>query len=309
MYLFIVNPVSGNGRGKKVYEKIKQEPLYKKKECRAFFTEYEGHARSLASHLAEMFKDRVNAILVVGGDGTLHEVVNGLHRYPDVKVAFIPAGSGNDFARGCKLTLKNESLFKQILESPSWKPYWLGKIKNIKSENQALYFSNSIGFGFDGEVASVTNKAGYTKLLSLLKLSRLQYVIALLQVLLSYQPKKLELELDGKKRKIENAFMVTITNHPYFGGGMKIVPDASIHPHHLYVMIIENISKVKVLFLFFTVFFGKHLSFKEVKVYQAETIRVQSNEKIDYQVDGNSGKCTNCTVSKENSTRQIHRFL
>jgi diacylglycerol kinase (ATP) len=309
MYILIVNPIAGNGRGMKVYENLKLDPLYKSMNCRTYFTEYEGHATTLTAQIAKMYTDKIKAVVVFGGDGSLHEVINGLSKYPSINIGFIPAGSGNDFARGCGLKGKGVELFRQILTNPHWLAYWFGKVtKEHNQKKKETLFANSVGFGFDALVAKKSNKAKYKKWLNKLGLGSVSYLVALFQVLISFKPKKVELILDGKKLDFERAWMVTITNHPYFGGGMKIVPHAQINKHYFYGLVIDGISKWKVLFLFFTVFLGKHTKLKEVHTFTANQIIVSVKGGIDYQIDGNTGHCYTCSINKANQENMVNRF-
>src|SRR5690625_2788740 len=102
MYLFIVNPIAGNGRGIKIFLELKKLALFSELKTRVFVTEYKGHAKEIAQEISQSaITNTLEAVTVIGGDGTLHEVVNGLSK--DIPIAFIPAGSGNDFYRGAQL--------------------------------------------------------------------------------------------------------------------------------------------------------------------------------------------------------------
>src|SRR5699024_35108 len=102
MYIFIVNPVAGNGRAKRIFSEITSSYLYHQIKSTYFFTKYEGHAEEIIKNIIEDHANVVEVIIVIGGDGTLHEVMNGLAA-EQIPIAFIPGGSGNDFARGCSI--------------------------------------------------------------------------------------------------------------------------------------------------------------------------------------------------------------
>lgn len=89
---------------------------------------------------------------------------------------------------------------------------------------------NCIGFGFDAEIAHVANHASYKRIFNFFRLGVLIYLVALIQVLIRFRPIDVEITVDGRKRKISNCWMVTVTNHPYYGGGMKIIPHSKIEP-------------------------------------------------------------------------------
>src|SRR5690625_5295491 len=100
MYIFIVNPIAGNGRAKRVFTKLKKSPLFQQINSQYYFTRYIGHAEEISQQISQESKHNINAIIVVGGAGTFHEVINGLENNKIV-VAIILRVSGNDFARGC----------------------------------------------------------------------------------------------------------------------------------------------------------------------------------------------------------------
>src|SRR5699024_8673172 len=88
--------------------------------------------------------------------------------------------------------------------------------------------------------------------------------------------------------------------HPYYGGGMKIIPNAKIEPTRFPVLIIHSISKWKVVLgLFMTVFSGKHIKFKEVELMMVHSLKVCSNRKLTYQVDGATNTCYSCEITKQ----------
>jgi diacylglycerol kinase (ATP) len=119
------------------------------------FTQKLKHATSLVQELIS--KEKVTVIVAVGGDGTVHEVVNGLVG-TNTPLGIIPAGSGNDFSRGLGIPLKHDKALERILKG---KP----KIIDIGYVN-STYFCTVAGIGFDGEVAQTTNVSIYKKLLN-----------------------------------------------------------------------------------------------------------------------------------------------
>src|SRR5699024_299419 len=149
MYIFIVNPTAGNGRGAKVFKQMKDSPIYTTLETLEFITTYEGHARKITQEIDVITnKEKIVAIVVIGGDGTINEVVNGLSHH-HIPISFIPAGSGNDFYRGANLPKKPTTILKNIVQNNEVKPYWFGRAA-LQEQNKS--FVNCIGFGFDAYV-------------------------------------------------------------------------------------------------------------------------------------------------------------
>ncbi|MGI8316743.1 diacylglycerol/lipid kinase family protein [Halobacillus mangrovi] len=304
MNIIIVNPKAGFGKAQKLIKKVQKDSLYRDKNCRTFFTEYAGHAEKIAGQVVRIHQETLSCILVIGGDGTLHEVINGTKTRPSLPIGFIPAGSGNDFGRGIGLENKGVALFRKMINNPGRLHCNQGVfVPTLNCQWEKRYFANSIGFGFDGEIVALANRPKFRKWMRRVQLHKYTYTIALLRLLRRYNPISFELNLDGEVRKYSNALMVTVTNHPYYGGGMKITPQMDIRNSGFQVLVIEQISKWKILALFFTVFLGLHTKLKEVKVFEVETVKINSHETMSYQVDGQSGECKECEIRKSSRKR------
>lgn len=303
MYIFIVNPIAGNGKASRYFSIIKKSKLYKEINSKYYLTKYKGHAEEIVRTLKDASIKDIKTIIVIGGDGTLHEVMNGLEHRP-IPISIIPGGSGNDFARGCSISGKPLEILERIIYNQKNTSYWVG---NYRADNELKrFFVNNIGFGFDAQIAQVANNSSYKKLFNFLRIGKFSYVIALIQSLFKFKPIDIEIEINGSKRKVTNCWMVTISNHPYYGGGMKVIPDATIQPSKFPVMLIHSISKWKILALFTTVFSGNHIKYKEVEILEARKLHIISDRKIVYQVDGETSTCTTCTVTKQSNSMQIN---
>ncbi|GEN51752.1 diacylglycerol/lipid kinase family protein [Halobacillus faecis] len=304
MYIMIVNPAAGNGKAMNLFRRIQKETLYKKENCRSFLTQEPGHAERLALQVTKIHHETLKGIIVLGGDGTLHEVVNGIRHYSDTPVCFIPAGSGNDFARGLTLKKRGLKLFRSYVRNPKKKKVLLADyILNQRQKQGRRTFINSIGFGLDGLVVDAANEQKYRSWTRKFHITKLTYPFALLRSISKVKPIHFELFLDGKQINIHQAMMVTITNHSYYGGGMKIAPKAKINSKGLSILVVKPISKKKLLAMFVSVFFGLHTRMKEVEEWRASTVQISSEQPLPFQVDGQSGSCFDCSIKKaETST-------
>lgn len=301
MYIFIVNPKAGHGRAKRVFTKITKSDLYQELDSKHYYTQYKGHAEEIVQTIIRKDK-HIKSVIVIGGDGTLHEVVNGFdHHY--IPISFIPGGSGNDFARGCSIKGDPVDILKSIIEQTEPRNYWLGEYTT--NHQKLRYFINCMGVGFDAEIAQVANESSYKKIFNFFRLGKLTYLLALIQVLIHFQPLDVEVIVDGRKRVITNCWMITITNHPFYGGGMKIIPSSVIEPRQFPVLIVHSISKWKVFGLFMTVFSGKHLHFKEVELIKTTHLQINSPRQFFYHVDGEVNKCQTCVVKKQSKAIDV----
>ncbi|MEI3606134.1 diacylglycerol kinase family lipid kinase [Pseudogracilibacillus sp. SE30717A] len=293
MNIIIVNPRAGNGNAKKIHLRLMKLAEYKKLQPICYYTDYPGHAEEIAANLNS---GCINSLIVIGGDGTMHEVINGLNN-PQIPISFIPGGSGNDFTRGSLLPNKPTVILNNILHNHTTKNYWLGTY--TLSNSMAREFINCIGFGFDAEVTKRANHSPFKRMFNKLKLGTVVYSIALVSALFTYKPSVITIKTEKEIQTFTRCFLMTINNQPYFGGGMKINPTADNNEEEFSIMVIDSISKWKVLALFITVFKGKHIDFKEVTILKAKRIEVISNCPLPYQVDGEVGTALNCKIAKK----------
>src|SRR5690625_1565364 len=297
MYVFIVNPTAGNGRAKKIHAQLQTHEQYQSLNPICFYTEYVGHAEKIARQLIHTHAHgEIKLIVVIGGDGTVHEVVNGLNG-ADIPISFIPGGSGNDFARGTSLIKSPTKMMAKINDANHILAYWLGVYRN--EHNVERQFVNCIGFGFDAVVAKIANQSKLKKLFNQFRLGTVIYLFSLIRALLFYKPFSVTVEMDNETKTFHRCFFMTVNNHPYFGGGMKINPRAINNERYFSVLVVDSVAKWKVFFLFATVFLGKHLAFKEVSTFQARRIIVNTKHPILYQVDGEVYETKHCTMTKQ----------
>jgi diacylglycerol kinase (ATP) len=284
---FIVNPKAGNGKARATWSKIERKLKDQNCSYQAFNTERPGHAKQITKKLLEMSEDRLVTIIVVGGDGTINEVVNGIgNKATRVRIGIIPGGSGNDFSRGFKIPQNPELAFEylqteMIKDSPD---YDLGKIELAGGREH--FFINSTGAGFDALISYEANRSKWKNVLNRFSLGQLIYVIILLKNLFTFKCTTIELSIDGEKRTFPDSWFVTVSNQPFYGGGMKIAPNAIPNDGKLNVTIVHDLSRMKLLLVFLSVFKGEHVKFKEVHSFLAKEVSIHSNESIYVHSDG-----------------------
>lgn len=303
MYIFIINPIAGNGKAKRIFSQIKETKQYHKINKKVFVTKYNGHAEEIAKKIVDF--PSIKVLIVISGDGTLHEVINGMKEKRHLPIAFIPGGSGNDFARGNQIMKNPLHIFQSIIEDENASPYWIG---TFHFNGTKRHFVNSIGIGFDAEVAKCANESVMKKWLNTIGLGRLIYLFALIKTLFRFKLFDVELGLDGKRYHYKKCLMVLAGNHQYIGGGLKILPDATIQEKYFSVLIIHGVSKRKILALFATVLWGGHTKFPGVSILKAEELNIKQiklNRPIYYQVDGETAIFKACTITKEDKPIQI----
>lgn len=283
-YFFIIN--TNNSKAVRTFNRLKKELDKEEISYRTFYTEHKGHAVEIAKKIIYINKDSIKAIIAVGGDGTIHEVFNGIKDHPEIPLGFISGGSGNDIVR--VLAKKIKGVRSQIA--------YVKRNKLIKSDAGIIHmigrsmkdqvFLSAIGIGLDGEVAKYTNEARYKKVLHKMRLGTFAYVITLFKVLKSYKPASIELDIDGQVHTFDTVWLVAVGNMPYYGGGMKICPEARYNDGRLDVCVVHTISLTKLLMLFISVFWGGHVKVQGVSQFTCRNITVNTNRPVAIHADG-----------------------
>jgi len=231
-----------------------------------------------------------DAILVCGGDGTVHRHLRALVKLGR-PVLVVPAGSGNDFARALGLRRVKDSL-------EAWRKFASGG-GNMRAVDLGVispmgdggslppgphYFSCAAGVGIDGEIARRANAVP--------RWLRAHggYALSLAPALLAFRPFVLKLSLDEAGTFIPRAEHPTLAavfaNTPFYGGGMRIAPKARMDDGLLDVCLIHDISKIKVAGVFATVYFGRHIGIREVEYFPSARVRVETDRPLDVYADG-----------------------
>ncbi|RDU36158.1 diacylglycerol kinase family lipid kinase [Neobacillus piezotolerans] len=284
-FYFIVNPKAGNGKGRAVWKRAEQKLNTLHIPYRAFFTEYPGHAIELSRTAAGLADGEQAVVVAVGGDGTAHEVLNGLGAFATSGFGFIPAGSGNDFSRGFGIPADPMDALGLLLGIQERNPSSTdcGSL-NLNGKNHL--FINSAGAGFDALVSKKANESRLKGLFNRLSLGKLVYVYILLKELASYNRTPLQVTIDGNVHSFKDAWFATVSNQPYYGGGMIISPCARPDDGELDITVVHRLSKAKLLLVFMSVFWGKHTSFEEVHMFKGKEIKIQTTSPIHIHADG-----------------------
>jgi diacylglycerol kinase (ATP) len=257
-------------------------------------------------------RSQAEAILIFGGDGTIHRHLAPLLQL-QLPLLVVPCGSGNDFARSLGIFHRRESL-------SAWRTFCsgagnvrcidLGVIKPISDVHASTshYFCCVGGVGLDTQVARRANRlprwlrahGGY--LLSLPS-ALLHFTAVPIRLSLPTSPDQTHLVPRAESRIILAAF----ANGPAYGGGMKIAPRAQLDDGKLDVCIVHDIGKAKLLSLFPTVYFGRHLGITGVEYLQADRLRIDTDKPSDVYADGEYVCQTPVEVTvARNALRVIH---
>ncbi|CAM3619680.1 diacylglycerol kinase family protein [Erysipelothrix urinaevulpis] len=264
-HVFIINPASGVGRYRDVLSWIEEYFYDSKEEYEIRYTEYIGHASEVAQ---EYHGDVI--LYAVGGDGTAHEVLNGINE--GVEMAVIPVGTGNDFWKMIQYDKDLRSVLFDTIE---------GEVREIDiGLANGRKFLNCANLGLDAEVNKYVNSIRHP-----LFPRKIIYIFAAFKELVKYKPIEIEVEINGsieKHRIILSSFM----NGKWYGGGFKSAPLAQLDDQKLDVCLIEDIPLRRIWGLVPKYYRGKHLDIPEVTYQQVSSVRLKSETFITLGCDG-----------------------
>lgn len=274
--VFIINPAAGNGRALKKWEALQKELTG---DYQFYLTNYTRHAVELVQALDP---DIHTLLIAIGGDGTVHEVIEGALNRPRFAIAALSAGSGNDFGRSYTSVTSLEEI-EALLGSSGQMSMKFGM---LQTETNSYIFVNNAGFGFDAEVVYQTNRSLWKKRLNRFGLGKLAYYGVVVKELLTFETATIELTVDGQEHVIPKAWFLVVCNQPYFGGGMKISPNSNPADDLLEVTVVSDISRWKLLLLFGTVFIGWHTKLQAVKQFSGQSCQFTVSRPMIGHTDG-----------------------
>ena len=282
MLFFIVNPSSSSRKGMQIWEETEALLLERDAEYECILLHAPGDARHAAGKLCAL-KKAVTAV-IVGGDGTINEFLQGLTSFDHITFAFIPTGSGNDFARGLHLPSDPRDAVDMILDGSHVRNINIGLVTTDEGERS---FAVSSGIGFDAAVCYESRQSQTKQLLNHMKQGKMIYTVNALRLILGMKQQSARLLLDGKKLiSFDKVWFIAAMNTRYEGGGYMFAPKASPVDDKLDVFVAEGIPRWKIPFLLPLAYRGKHTGFKGVHIYRCSKAMVQYQEKACIHADG-----------------------
>jgi len=260
--LLLVNPAAASGRGA-----ARLRGLAGPAGVKTVVTRDAADLTERARRAAEEGRDRV---IVAGGDGTVHHAVRALAG-TDCALGLVPTGSGNDLARVMGLEFDPARALAAAVS---------GRPRRVDvGYVDGRPFAGVVGLGFVGEVNQYANdRTGWPQ-------GRWTYPYAVLRTLRRFEPPLLRVEHDQGSWEGE-AILAALANSPCFGGGMRIAPDAVIDDGRLDLVIVERISKLKLLGLFPRVYGGSHIRHPAVRSFRVGSVKLQASRPLTFFADG-----------------------
>jgi YegS/Rv2252/BmrU family lipid kinase len=279
-WFVIVNPTSGNGSSRRNWPKIKAELKLNAFDFDFAFTNYANHSKELVQ---KAIIQGFTKIISVGGDGTLHNIINGIQLQTNInpstiQVGIIPIGTGNDWIKTHCIPLNIKKAIS-IIKNGTIKQQDLGKITFIDEPRAAIYFNNLAGVGFDGFVVSKVGAYKY--------LGALAYLIGAVVGLFSFKNFNTTITLNDAEIKAKS-LMVLVGLCKYSGGGMRLTETPNPYDGLFDISIAKNLSKLEIIQNLLNLFNGKIVKHPKVETFKVSelSIVIDSKDKPYIQADG-----------------------
>jgi YegS/Rv2252/BmrU family lipid kinase len=297
MHYFIVNPQASEGRGLKVWQQVMRRlaRIGEAQNYEVFVTEKTGDARDISRKLTRFCKD-AKTITVIGGDGTLNEVVDGSCLDQDnISFVFIPTGKSNDFARcvGKRLSLRKQ--LKHLFTSSEERRYDYG-VMNCPNGNRRFVVSSGIGFDAAMFHDLIMERCEGKK--HLLRSDRLTYLFTFIRELRRAKQTPGYIVLDGERRiEFNNILFISAHVHPY-EGGYKLGPTANGEDGYLDLCVVSTRQKYRLIRIMLSALTGTHVRMTGVHCYRCQQAEIHTEAALPVHTDGeNCGNTTDLTIN------------
>ncbi|MFQ6678309.1 MAG: diacylglycerol/lipid kinase family protein [Fidelibacterota bacterium] len=271
-YILVVNPHGGLKKGLSILEQVR--PIFDGAgaDLTILETQYAGHARNMAR--TENF-DGYDGFCAIGGDGTMHEVINGMMNREDAQqlpIGLITGGTGNSFMHDLDC-LDPIQAAKRIITNRK-RPIDISK---VNANGETLYAFNIVGWGMPTEINILAEKLRW--------FGGQRYNVASLVEIFAFRQRLATLVIEGNRTVGDFGFILGC-NTIHTGKGMKMAPLAQINDGYIDLIVVHKPSRWKLLKMFPKVFSGKHITEQVVEYHQVKTFSVIPKEEHLLNIDG-----------------------
>ena len=289
---FLINPISGKQKSKKIFQSINHTLKLKNINFDYSETEYSGHAIKIAK---ELDLNSYDGIIIIGGDGTFHEVISGLMSRTDNKkipIGIVPGGSGNSFLYSEKDNGPN-SIFNKILKFEKQKI----DVLKVKTPDDLLYSINLVGWGLVTDIGKSAEKYRW--------LGTSRYTLVSLIEIIKNKSRNATLIIDSKEYKKTFTFIIAC-NTKYVGKGMYMAPSAVINDGLLDLIIVKgNLSRRLLFKTLPKLFKGTHINDPNIEYKQISKFSLLTKDKDLLNIDGELKGTTSIEVEVVNNAIEV----
>lgn len=286
IYHFIINPNAGSGNGGKIWNRVSRYLERHNIEYEAVLANGKGDARCAARELTERLHEMV-CLIVVGGDGTVNEVLDGVCFHSLLNLGYIPAVSGSDLSRSLRLPGRALKCLKKQLAPKHCTMMDYGVLSYGTNELYHRRFLVSAGIGFDAAVCERAQTSRLCHGLTRAGLEKLAYFLLGIRQFLKCRPSKGYIILDGVK-KVEFNHILFISCHiqPTEGNGFLFAPKAEANDGKMNVCVFSHARRTKLIPVLLAAFTGKRVKYKGARVFECREISIHTETALPVHADG-----------------------
>ncbi len=285
MYYFIVNTQARTGNAARVWSEVKVALKREAIPYKAFETSFEGHATEIARKLTEDAADVVD-IVILGGDGTINEVVNGIADFDKVRLGVIPTGTGNDFARNLGIKGTTEEIIHDILDCKKGTKLDIGVVCWGAEQHRRL-FTISSGIGLDALVCKKMMTSRVKKFLNSIRMGKLTYLVLTIQSLFSMRKFKGRISLGNHPECSFNKIIFSAAmNLKAEGGGVPMAPSSNPCDGQIPFCAAADIPVLVLPLCLILLVLGKHERLKYFHTYHDTSCHITTETPVALHADG-----------------------
>lgn len=296
MYHFIVNPNAGSGKGEYLWKQVEGILTKEKKKNIEYVVHIPASGSEVTALVRGMTADLEEDIhiIVVGGDGTLNDVVQGIGDFAHTRLSCIRTGSGNDFARNMGISKNMKKAIEHILYEPEeiLLDYGIAEY-TIKGQIEERRFIISSGMGYDADICQEVSESTMKQVLNRFHLGRLVYLVIGVKQIFSRTSTKAVIRLDNSPEILVSQMFFTVGMlHEREGGGVPFCPHADPRDGLLEVCLVRSMPKCQLLLAVMLVYLKKHFLFRKVTEHRCKRLYIRTEQPQWFHLDGD----TSCQI-------------
>lgn len=290
MFYIIANKLHLKGNSVKKLNEVRSVFERSGCACEFLYTDHAGHATEYAREISSRGEE--NSLIAMGGDGTLHEILNGIEDFEKTALGIIPFGTGNDFAEAAGIPLNVKEAAEIIaFRDPS-------KIDFIELSS-GLRSLNAVGMGIDVDVLKRAYSGKNNK--------KSKYFRAFLKTLFKFKSCDFTVEYNGERER-HYGLIAALGNGRQIGGGIKLFPEAKIDDGYMDMIIVDYLSRPKLISAFVKLMRGKVNSVKEAKVMRVKEAKF-INESAEFSIEAEGEIYDNMQIDAKIVTDKLKFYI
>ncbi|MBQ5316607.1 MAG: YegS/Rv2252/BmrU family lipid kinase [Oscillospiraceae bacterium] len=283
MFHIVVNPTGASGKAWKQWELV--EPVFAEVGYKLYRSTRKQGIEEICRKLTE--RGKLTKLVVIGGDGTFNEAVNGIADFENTYFGFIPCGTGNDLERDMELDSDRIKLAEKITEGVVRRVSDIGELTaEVYGRTIVRRFNISSDIGFGAATCAHVSQSKLKPILNRIGLGRLTYLIEAIKVCFTSKQPSVRITCNGRTRIYKRCLCAIAMNHRCEGGGFKFCPDADFQDRKLDVCIGNDMSRIAFLKMLPLAYMGKHLKLKGVYSERTDSILMECDEPQWVHTDG-----------------------